>query len=97
MEQEEVKKYLKQAFWDRAVDANLLNRVLQKEITSFDGITLDKIYLRLLQSYSWYTILDIVNSERIDEILAEGIVSKIWNKPLRLKYKYAGALLSLHA
>ena len=94
MEQEEVKKYLKQAFWDRAVDTELLNCVLQKKIASFEGITLDKIYLRFLESYSWYTILDIISSECIDEILADCIVSKIWNKPLRLKYKYAGALLS---
>ena len=94
MEQEEVKKYLKQAFWDRAVDTELLNSVLQKKIASFEGITLEKIYLRLLESYSWYTILDIISSECIDEILADSIVSKIWNKPLRLKYKYAGALLS---
>ena len=94
MEQEEVKKYLKQAFWDRAVDTELLNRVLQKKIASFEGITLEKIYLRLLESYSWYTILDILSPECIDEILAEEIVSKIWNKPLQLKYKYAGTLLS---
>ena len=94
MEEEQVKKYLKQAFWDRVVDCEYLYDVLIKKVEDSKEITREKIYLRLLESYSWYTILDIVGSDCINEILAEDIVSKIWNKPLRVKYDYARALLS---
>jgi hypothetical protein len=95
--EEEVKQYLKMAFWDSTVDAELLYNILHNKSTTVEGITIDKIYLRLLESYSWYTILDIITLERVNEILSEKIVSKIWNKALRMRYEYARKLLSTEA
>jgi len=53
----------------------------------------DRIYQRLLETFSWYKILEIVPRAQINEALEEKIVNKIWYKGIKERYKNAGRIL----
>jgi hypothetical protein len=93
MDKEAVLNLLKEVYWDRKVDKECLYNVLNKKQDEYEGITLAHIYSRLLQSYSWYTIIDIIGASRISDILAEEMLANIWNKDLRAKYQNAKRIL----
>ncbi len=93
MDKEAVLDLLKQIYWDRNVARENIYMILNKEQDEYNGITLAHIYSRLLQSYSWYTILDIVGLNQVPDILAEEVLSTIWNKDLRIKYQNARRIL----
>jgi len=85
--------YIKPLFWDYDVTEEILDEILRGKLQEFKGITQSKIYSRLVESYSWYQILKIIDSTQIVEILSDDIISKIWNKPLQKRYQYAQGLL----
>jgi len=80
---------IKPLFWDYDITEGTLNEILRGELQEAKGITRSKIYSRLLESYSWYQILKIIDSNQIAAILSDDIIEKIWNKPLQKRYQYA--------
>ncbi len=84
---------IKPLFWDYDIDEEILNEILIGKLQEFKGITRSKIYARLLESYSWYHILKIIDSNQVAEILSDEIIVKIWNKPLQKRYQYAKGFL----
>ncbi|TAF74493.1 MAG: hypothetical protein EAZ53_08905 [Bacteroidetes bacterium] len=94
MEIEEKKKYLKKAFWDRQISGDELLAILEKRMEASHDVTLPKLYVRLLETYNWYTILNLISYDQRIEIVSEKFTNKIWNKPIRTRFEYARRLLS---
>ena len=84
---------LKQLFWDNSISEDILQKILNNEIEEFQGITRQKIYVRLLESFQWYQILSLIKKNQIEEILSDEVITKIWNNPLRQRYEYARRFL----
>lgn len=93
MEKEEIKKHLKQAFWDVDCQADELYAVLTKEKAQAHYITLERIYVRLLESYSWYTLLALVPHSQLHELLAEQVIGKLRAKALQNRYRHVARIL----
>lgn len=94
MDIEEKKKYLKKAFWDREICGDDLLAILEKRMETSHDVTLAKLYVRLMETYNWYTILKLISFNQRIEIISEEFTNKIWNKPLRTRFEYARRLLS---
>ena len=45
------------------------------------GITSENIYVKLLSSYNWYTVLKIAGKEKLREILTDDIIRSLNQKP----------------
>lgn len=92
MDKREINKHLSQLFWDIDIELETIIDILNGKITNYKSVDAAKIYLRLLESYNWHTILQIIELNQINEILSEKIIKKIWNKPLRQRYETASRL-----
>ncbi len=88
----EIKQHLKQAFWDYNYSSEDLYAVLyrQKQISFLDK---DHIYQRLLETYSWYKIINILTIDQIQEALSENIIRKLRAKPLQNIYYHVSRIL----
>ncbi|WP_448519582.1 hypothetical protein [Rhodoflexus sp.] len=93
MEKEEIKKHLKQVFWDLHCDPEELYEVLSKQKNQTGYITVERIYLRLLESYSWYKLLEIVPFTQLPEMLSENIISRLRANALKERYKHVARIL----
>jgi hypothetical protein len=85
---------LKMLFWDREIDENILKKILSGEIKNQDDLTKEKIYIRMLNSWNWYDILDFVSPKKISELLSIENIDKLYPKKIKEKYLYAREILS---
>lgn len=93
MELIEREKYLSQLFWDRDIPIDVILDILDGITNNYKSVDSNKIYVRLLESYNWHTILQIIKPHQINEILAADAIKKIWNKPLQKRYEIASATI----
>lgn len=92
LEKPEIKKRLKMAFWDYNYSEDELYAVLFEE-AQIEYLPQERIYQRLLETYSWYQLLEIVPKEQIQKLLAENIIKKLRFPQLRNRYYYVRELL----
>ena len=85
--------YLKQLCWDTNLSEEELEELLWGKQTMIRGITSQNIYVKLLSSYNWYTLLKIAGKEKLREILTDDVIKKLKSKTLQQKYYYARAVL----
>ena len=93
MTTEEKQNTLKRIFWEYELQGKELLDILQGKILRAGHIDKDGIYARLLSSLNWYAILDIVDNDRLNEVLSDGVIGRIHSKDLKKKYAIAKRLL----
>jgi hypothetical protein len=64
---DEKKQLLGKAFWDREIDPDLLYAFVNGEIDSIPLMFSKSIYLRLLSTYDWYTLLSLLPMETLEK------------------------------
>lgn len=91
--EEEIKKKLKAAFWDRSIDVDKLYQQLLDK--SSDNYMIDKrqLFSRLLLSIDWYSLLKIIPSEKWNNLLDENNINLIFPKSLQKRFHYARRIL----
>ena len=89
----QIKAKLKQAYWDSNYTPDDLYSLLINNVHQIDGLTREKLCIRLLETYSWYNILDIVPKDRIGELANTNIISKLRNNTLKKRYEFISQLL----
>jgi len=68
---DEKKQLLGRAFWDRDIDTEVLYAFVNGEIDSIPLIFPKSIYLRLLSTYDWYTLLSLLPMETLEKAMTE--------------------------
>jgi len=86
-------QYLKPLSWDLNLSEEEMEELFSGKKKMIRGITSQNIYVKLLSSYNWYTILKIAGKEKLREILADDIITKLKSKTLQQKYFYARSVL----
>ncbi len=92
LEKSVIKKRLKMAFWDYNYSEEELYAVLFEE-AQIEYLPQERIYQRLLETYSWYQLLEIVPIEKIKNILKDEIIYKLRGKPLQERYFHVARIL----
>ena len=82
-----------EAFWDVELDAEQLGRLLRGEIERIGHIDRVSLYRRLLMTYDWYTLLNLIPPDRLREALGEPVLKGIHPASLRDRYLYARNVL----
>ncbi len=88
-----IHQYLKPLAWDVNLTPEELEELFSGKKKIIRGVTAQNIYVKLLGSYSWYTLLKIAGKEKLREILTDEIITRLKSKTLQQKYFYARALL----
>lgn len=88
----EIKKRLKMAFWDYHYSADDLYNVLYHD-AQIDYLTKARIYQRLMETYSWYKLLELVPLENISPVLNSDIIKRLRSKALQERYFHVARIL----
>ena len=92
--EEKKRELLNKLFWDKKIDLEYVLELLHGGPERSPG---DKtnLYLRLLKTYDWYTLLKLLSPDSLrDEVLNESVLVLLFPKELGKKYKYARKVLS---
>jgi len=82
-----------QIYWDAEVEPDQIRRLLHGEIDRVGHIDRINLYRRLLMTYDWYTLLNLIPSDRLREALSEPVLKGIHPASLRDRYLYARNVL----
>ncbi len=88
------KKIVKKLFWDRNVDIDYMLQLLEGKPEQIPGDKTD-LYRRFLTSCDWYLLLKLFPINKLkDEVLNEKVISRLFPKELKDRYRYARKILS---
>ena len=79
---------LKQITWDYNISPEEVDAVLKGEKGHAGHLSQEKLFIRLLESYSWFTILQLFDMNQIQSLLTVRVVSKLRSASLRKKYDF---------
>jgi hypothetical protein len=79
---------LKQILWDYNIPAEDIEAVLNGEMKMAGHYTQEMLFLKILESYSWFTIIELFGPIRIKSLLTNQVIKKLRSPSLRLKYEF---------
>lgn len=88
METAERNTILNQILWDYKISAEDIDAVLSGEMKQAGHYNQDMIFLKILESYSWFTILQLFSPNQIKYLLTSQVISKLRSPSLRCKYEF---------
>ncbi len=88
MESAEKKRLFEQIMWDYNIPPEDIEAVFEGKQTHAGHYTRETLFLKLLESYSWFTILQLFTISEIQELLTGSTINKLRSKSLRTKYEF---------
>jgi aromatic ring hydroxylase len=88
MNTEERHKLFKQILWDYNISAAEVDDVLHGKRNLAGHYDKQRIFIKLLESYSWFTIIQLFSTEEIRQLLSDDVIKKLRFKSLRVKYEF---------
>lgn len=87
-------EHIRRVLWDIEVDSYAVLQALDGRAPIPGRLEMATLYAKLLNSYSWHTLLRIIPAERLKEALGDDVLRRLWPVSLRSRYEYARELLS---
>ena len=88
METTEKDKLLNQIFWDYNVRLEDIRAILNGDENVKSQFTKEMIFRKIIESYSWFTVLQIISPIQIQDLLTNQTISKLRSTSLRKKYEF---------
>lgn len=85
--------YIRRVLWDVDADAAAVLRALDGRGPMPGGLDPTVIYVKLLKSYSWHTLLRMFRADRLNDALSDDVLRRLWPASLRTRYEYAREIL----
>lgn len=79
---------LRQITWDYNIPVKDIDAVLRGRIDSAGHLTRSDIFRRILESYPWFTVLEIFTPGEIKILLNKDVIEKLRSPSLRKKYEF---------
>ena len=80
--------------WDMNVELSEVHHLLEKDSEELEDINEINFYCRLLTSCDWYTLLKLMPSKKIKQILSDTVIDRLYPKDIKRRYLYARDILS---
>jgi hypothetical protein len=88
MDKEERYILFRQIMWDYNISAAEVEEVLYGKRDMAGHYNRQAIFIKLLESYSWFTIVQLFSPSELRENLSDEVVKKLRFKSLRTKYEF---------
>ncbi len=88
MKQADRNTLLKQILWDYTIPVNEIEMVLRGEKERTGHYNQELIFLKIIESYSWFTVLQLFTPNEISNLLTNQVISKLRSPSLRKKYEF---------
>lgn len=84
---------LKQIIWDYNISEQELTQLLNHKVSHINGFALKNLYLRMIMSYSWHTLVKNLSREQLKEALDDEVIKSVFPKKLQGKFQYVKKFL----
>lgn len=88
MQQTERNTLLKQILWDYKISVEDIDAVLTGKKKLAGHYTQDMIFQKIIESYPWFTILQLFTPDEVRNLLTSKVISKLRSPSLRQKYEF---------
>ena len=88
MNKKERHKIFRQIMWDYNISAVDVEAVLQGKKDVIGHYAKQTIFIKLLESYSWFTIVQLFSPDELRQLLSDDVVKKLRFESLRNKYEF---------
>lgn len=82
-------KYFELMMWDSSISPEDVMSVLEGSKTQVNNFDQSALFKRVLESFPWFTIMDLFTPGQLKELLSEELVGKLRSPALRRQYEYA--------
>ena len=87
-------KLLSQILWDYNISTEDIEAVLKGEKKLAGHYTREVLFQKMIESYSWFTIIQFFTPNEIQYLLTNQTISKLRSPSLRQKYEFVQKRLS---
>ena len=94
MDTAEKHRILNQILWDYNLSTEDIDAVLKGEIKLAGHYSREMIFQKILESYSWFTIIKMFNPNEIQDLLTDKTISKLRLPSLHQNYVFVQKRLS---
>ena len=77
-----------QILWDYNITPAEIEKLLKGEIKQVAHYNRDSLFKKMLESYSWFNLVQLIGINLITELLTEDVINKLRTPSLRSKYNY---------
>ena len=88
MDPAEKNELLRQILWDYNIPAEEIESVLKGEKRQAGHYTREMLFHRIVESYSWFTIIQLFTPNEIQVLLTSQAISKLRSPSLRKQYEF---------
>ncbi|MFA5330632.1 MAG: hypothetical protein WC384_22760 [Prolixibacteraceae bacterium] len=88
MDSIEKNKILNQILWDYDISAEEIEAVLNGEKERAGHYTREMLFQKMIETYSWFTIIQLFTPNEIQILLTSRTISKLRSPSLRQKYEF---------
>jgi hypothetical protein len=88
MTHEEKIMIFKQLGWDYKIPPDDIESVLKGELESAGHFTRETLFIRMLETYPWFTIVQVFTADEIKSLLTSRVVTRLRTESLRKKYEF---------
>jgi hypothetical protein len=78
----------RQIMWDYPISKTDIEQLLSGEIEHAGHYNRNSLFLKMLQSLPWFTLLETLGQDNIQELLSDELIAKLKSESMRKKYNY---------
>lgn len=91
--EQELLAHLKSVLWDVKISPEEALAILRSERDEVRGFTRTNLFTKLVNGYNWHTVRRIIPEKYLKEALSDQVISALFPRSLREKYRNARQLL----
>ena len=80
---------LRKLVWDYSYTPDELNKLLSGETKQLGHLTKRTLFVRAMESLSWFSVLELFGAQEALKMLNEGAINEIRSGALRKRYEFA--------
>jgi hypothetical protein len=88
MDKEEKYRLLRSLMWDYTIPVESLEAVLSGEKTNAGHYDRNSLFIKMLETYPWFTVIQFFTIEEIKLMLTDDVIRKLRMPSLRTKYEF---------
>jgi hypothetical protein len=88
MDQVERIRIYKQLSWDYNIPPDDIESVLKGEKASAGHFTQETLFIRMLETYPWFTLIQVFTVDEIKRLLTRRVVSRLRSVSIQKKYEF---------
>jgi len=85
---EERHNIFRHIMWDYNLTPELVDAVLHDKTDKAGHYNKQTVFIKLLESYSWFTVVQLFTPEQLKDLLSDDVIKKLRFKSLRTKYEF---------